>query len=492
MIYFPTFLLFLPSKGIFMLHYLQAAARALETGLRIVCKLMFILPLIAAMVLFNFKVDRSGIFQGDRYQKEMAQALIDGRHLSHYDQLDERTLYATLAEIVEEPYQTIALGSSRVLQLRQEAIQEDSYLDCGMSNADYRDMMTTFYLFDRADMLPENMILCLDPGILYDSPDMLHPYADDTLFKEFLTTSLGIATDYQPPDTSGRWRALVSPSYLQGNVKYFFRDTSQDRTPAVVDEDSLYLQAENVKLGDGSVLYGMDYRGADIAEVEQRVREDLHTFSRLQGFKGPDDKLAGLFDQFIQSAQGKGVNIIFLLVPYHPMSFNYLVEHRHLHPGFFQMEQWYRDYAVRNGIAMYGSYNPYIDDFTEADFYDGLHIKPEALERIFPGMKQAVKDGQSASPTNPSPHGGKRVNSTTASRLVKQKYEIKAPEVLRRGGSVIIDKESCYEFLRYADSDDDAVLLARYAVSKSEGIVYRMDTEINDWVLDMQFPEPII
>lgn len=462
------------------------------TALKIILKTALLLPIPAFMVWFNFTVDRSGLFFDETENYHVAQALAAGQNLYEYDKLDERELYTQLAQVIDEPYDTIALGSSRVLMLQESVVGGGSYMSCGVSAADFRDVLGMFYRFDKAGMLPKNLILVADPWLLSTMEEAQNPLADGELYNEFLATRLGVAAPYRQAvetDRMAKYRALFSPSYFQGNLEYWFdrpEDVPPDQThftgPANLDEAT-----GAVKLADGSVLYPLSFRTMDSEAKAAREWEDINALGRMQGYTQPDEELCGIFERFIAYAKQQGVNVSILLEPYPPLVYNFAQERADALAGFFAAEEFYRQCAARWGVPVYGSYNPFVVDFTTEDFYDGLHPKPESLGRIFPGVAAAAEaQGQ---PGSLAPHGNLHVSYATAQRLVAERYGIAAPEVAVQGDDQTIYGEVCYTVQRYETDAQDAVMLAEYAVTRRDGVVYRFDTDEDRWMLDERFPQ---
>ena len=106
------------------------------TGLEILIKFCFFIPILLFMVWFSHKVDISGLFQGELAPREVANMLLAGETVSNYDKMDERAVLELYVQNLPEDQipDTIALGSSRVLQLRQE-LGGGSFFNMGLSGA---------------------------------------------------------------------------------------------------------------------------------------------------------------------------------------------------------------------------------------------------------------------------------------------------------------------------------------------------------------------
>lgn len=97
----------------------------------------------------------SGIFHGEQFEKDIALAMLGGKAVDNYDRMNERGVLGQMVESMEEPFDTLAFGSSRVLQLRDSIVDDSSYFNCGVSAGDLVDMLGLYYEFDRAGMQPK-------------------------------------------------------------------------------------------------------------------------------------------------------------------------------------------------------------------------------------------------------------------------------------------------------------------------------------------------
>ena len=366
-------------------------------------KFCLFLPILLFMVWFNYKVDVSGLFQGELAPRQVANLLLEGSTVSGYDQMDERQVLEVYVQNLTEAPDTLALGSSRVLQLSEDLVGGGSFFNAGISGAGPMDIMNIWYLFEREDKLPGTLILEVDPWLFNADPD-INRNSDSELFAEFLEKGLGINADYEEPDTVALWKALVDPAYFQGNVTYYLK---QRQTGAVLTEDgddipfkavtgSIDALDYAVTRADGSIQYPLNFRSWNYDQVMAEVLAQAGTLNALHGFDQMDPYWTDLFTRFIEHVQAKGVNVVFLMTPYHP----FIVLHVYNNPegftGFFEVEPWVREYAAMNGIPVYGSYHAGRVGIQESMFFDGLHCKPEALQLMFPGVQAALAGEQTA------------------------------------------------------------------------------------------------
>ena len=420
----------------------------LLTGLRILSRFLLLLPSPVFMVWFSYNVDRSGLFQGDLAPREAANLLLEGKDVTNFEQMDERQVVRLyIQNLTEETTpEVIGLGSSRVLQFTQNIIGSGRFFNLGVTGADIRDVMTTFYLMDKEGRLPKTVVWSVDPWVLYGGENSLDSRADAELYQEFLQEILHIDTGYQEPDKVELWKALAEPAYFQGNVDYYLQnrngqalDDSGNAIPFQEVTGDPYNQPTAIKRGDGSILYSASYRGRDSAEVSADAMLQLGTFDSLhmEGFTQLDEAQCKAVMAFIQYLRSRDVNVILVLSPFYPTLYQELFNqytYEGQHSGFFQVERWLRSYAASEDIPLIGSYDPctLIDleaslanwdklageagtstqEFLRADqyaetrqqatvylnpwpdynaYYDGVHCTGELLHAFFPSVDRILQ-----------------------------------------------------------------------------------------------------
>ena len=69
----------------------------------------------------------------------------------------------------------------------------------------------------------------------------------------------------------------------------------------------------------------------------------------------------------------------FFLAPYHPAVYDII---KYKFPMVIKSEQVVREFAFKNSIPVYGSFDPEIIGLEKSCFYDGLHVKESGLKKI--------------------------------------------------------------------------------------------------------------
>lgn len=392
--------------------FLQGLLRRLYFGLKTGVKFLLLAPILVFMVAFSYNVDCSGLFQGALAPRRIVDLMLDGYDVTNFEQMDERQVVQLYAQDVPEAPEAIGIGSSRVLQFNRENTGVDSFFNMGVTGADVRDNMTSYYKMVSYGKTPAVLLWSLDPWVFYGSEAAFDERADAELYNEFLTKVLNVPTDYEEPDPVELWRALADPAYFQGNVHYYFKNRGQ---AVITDEDGNsiefnpvegdpYDQTSTIKRSDGSVLYDVAFRNQTVDQIRAQAATACTTFNsvHMEGFDAMSETQMQAFDSFIQYAQSQGTTVILVLSPWHPYLYGYLLTEPDNHKGFFQVENWVRQYAAEHNIPLYGSYDPEcIEGLQETDFFDGLHCAGTGIEKFFPGVPQVLSDLQNGTLPDP-------------------------------------------------------------------------------------------
>ena len=303
---------------------------------------------------------------------------------------------------VEQAPEAIGIGSSRVLQFNRENTGVDTFFNMGVTGADVRDNMTSYYKMVSYGKTPKVLLWSIDPWVFYGSEDAFDSRADADLYNEFLTKVLNVPTDYEEPDKVELWKALADPAYFQGNVDYYIKNRGQT---TVTDDDGNtiefnpvqgdpYDQTTTIKRSDGSVLYDVAFRTQTADQIRTLAAEACMSFNsvHMEGFDEMSATQIQAFESFMDYAREQGTTVILVLSPWHPYLYGYLITEPELHKGFFQVENWLREYCAQNNVPLYGSYDPEcIDGLEETDFFDGLHCAGTGIARFFPGIPRALQ-----------------------------------------------------------------------------------------------------
>lgn len=433
---------------------------------------------------------------------QAALELLAGRPLLDSNLTDERLVFRYVIENMEQPYDTVAIGSSRVMQVCQENAGGGSFFNAATPAADYRDIMNTYYLLEKNEVLPKTLIIGVEPWLLNGNEDQLSPKSDVALFEEFCAVDLGHENGYSPgPGGQAADSPGISPVYFFKNIGRMEEYRARQDAPNAIEElralppvpeEEVYGRYWEVRLPDGSLVYPLNTRSETPDETDVQARLMAVTFMRMEYFDELDPALCELFDQFITHVQSRVENVIFLMTPYHPIVYNYALEGAEYYKGFFLSEPWYVEYAQQKNIPVYGSYNPFILDVGFDDFYDGIHVTREALPNLFPGADEALRQWAAGETQIPLLTQEQHIDYETGRRLINSRYEVDAPylevrNVLRQAADTEIAGAACYVAERFESDAPGLPVLARYAINPKTTLIYRWDDAAADWVVDWRY-----
>ena len=89
-----------------------------------------------------------------------------------------------------------------------------------------------------------------------------------------------------------------------------------------------------------------------------------------------------MFEAFVSDLSGRGIVVEIVLTPYHPIVYEAIVNSEQ-YQTVLRVEDYMKAFARREGVPLYGSYDPYIYECGPAEFYDGLHPKESCLTRLW-------------------------------------------------------------------------------------------------------------
>jgi len=345
------------------------------------------LPILLGMMFVSYRVDPSGLFWGAGFERMASEYLLDGIYIDGYERLDGRSLNEVYAKNVPYAPEVLVLGSSRSMMINSSIAEEYTFYNAANVGADRYDFMTAYYIFGKEDKDPKVLIMGIDAWIFNDGDENIDDRSNKELYYEFIGEELGVEnTEYEKPNKLKKYMALIDPSYFQASVSYYFKDKSTDVQPEPVPEDEIYSRNEIIKCPDGSIIYDEKFRTHTAEEVDIIVNAEIaYDPLRLADFDGVDPEYRQLFEWYIEYLQKKDIKIIFYLPPYHSVMFEKIKSNNNF-AGIFETEEYLRNIADKYNITICGSYDPVIAGVTNLDFYDSIHARPEAIERMFAGL----------------------------------------------------------------------------------------------------------
>jgi hypothetical protein len=347
--------------------------------------LMFILLLITGV--FNYIVDSAMIFNSSYELRKVADALINGKMIAGLKNCDERQLQKAIIENSEGKINIIFVGSSRGMQIRGRFLSvgdgSQKFFNHGMSGSSLEDYLAIIGLYESKSSLPLKIIIGVDPWIFNKNNGQSRWTAIGKYYENSLRNIYGTKVEVDLSDNL-KYLQLINLDYTKANldtitaqnkkVKFYITDTSE------VDD--------SIREPDGSTHYPFNVRFQKDITTQSNAKEyanapvySLENFTELSNTK--------LFEDFINYLQKKNIEVMFLLCPYHPITYNLLVKDPK-YKIIMDAEIYLRNIASARRMKISGSYDPESDHFSSMDFTDGMHGKDIVMEKLCKKFKDNI------------------------------------------------------------------------------------------------------
>ena len=341
-----------------------------------------VLALIAALpVAFSVWIDPARLRPWPREERAIAQALLAGHNVTDVTNFNDRAIERLLADGRVHAPDVLSIGSSRIQALPAVGFPARSFVNAGVSGADLDDLLSVYALYDTVPRRPRRVVLNLDPWTVIRDPS---PPAWGRLIASHtaIVRRLG--------DSTPQWRSwlttrvsglkrMAAPEYFRLAV-YSIRQCGPSGIRFLVADRA--DNAEKTKTPDGTLIWPRrppDTAALAVRDYVSRVRRGTAPYA------GRDSDVlaarAPVLERFLRMLRQDGVDVDVLLVPFHPLVYAEFA--RGAHNATYDLDAWYRALARRTGANVVGGYDPAVAGATEADFFDELHLRPEALVRLF-------------------------------------------------------------------------------------------------------------
>lgn len=372
--------------------------------------LVTLLPIAICVIATNLTIDPGAIFQNRSLEKQILNSLKQGQNAAFaitMSQLDETYIIRhRIAEMPDTP-EIVVLGSSRSFPISSEFFVHKKFYNASISSASFADYLAIFNILEKSDHLPRTIIMDLDPDQF-----VLPIEAKENLFQDYkeMSKKIGLintkqeillSINHEYNSLSKKIQGLLSPSYFQYSIKYFLIKNNLIRI------DGTNLQEQDIKIfkqtwwptleqsAPGGVIFPDGSREWSSRELKMdhatKEKQILFNMSQMKRLKKHDQELQHenivLFEKFLQYILYKKVNLVLYLPPHHHYLYNYELQH-YQRPVITESEKFIKELANKYHLRVFGSFDPNVLSFNDADFVDHHHLTQLACFKIF---KQAHK-----------------------------------------------------------------------------------------------------
>lgn len=337
---------------------------------------LIVLPLPLLVAYINYTVDPAQLYHAF-VAEEVAAGIVASRSnvtgmVNHAERQFQRYLIQRLSKIPE----TIVLGSSRSMQIGEGIFADVK--NHGVSGAVLEDYLGIFYEYVKRNQFPKIVVLGLDPWLLNARHGQIRWRALENNVKK-LSSILGLKYSYGWGSFEvAQLVNLFSISYFQESLLYW-KDGKHYQLPQAT---SLIEGEDAIRHYDGTWAYDEKYRMKPQEQVEREIAGQTDMESIFLGsFTEIGVEESQKLISFIHYLKSQ-VQLVFFLPPYHPLLYKRLME-APISRIITKAEDFFINLADKDGIPVFGSFDPKKCELKPSDFYDGLHPKQKAVEKIF-------------------------------------------------------------------------------------------------------------
>ena len=339
--------------------------------------ILFIFILLSTTGIFNYAIDSAGVFSQNDELQEVAYALINDKMIAGQENYDERQLQKRVIENSGEKFNIIFVGSSTGMQLRHSFLRfEDGaqkFFNHGMSGSSLEDYMAIIGLYESKSFLPSKIIIGVDPWIFNKNNNQSRWKSIGKYYMNILGKIYG--TKVENLSDSSKYLQLINFDYTKANLKALIKNKKTN----FYITDSIEVD-DFIREPDGSIHYPFGTRFQKDIKTQEMAKlyanapvYSLENFNNLSNTK--------LFEDFMNYLQKKNIEVMFMLPPYHPITYKLLVENPK-YKIIVDAERYLRNIASTHRIKISGSYNPENYHFSSEDFTDGMHGKDIVMEKL--------------------------------------------------------------------------------------------------------------
>lgn len=336
--------------------------------------------------LLNYAVDPAKIYSKSLIDPSVyAERLLASKYglWAPPDTFSERAIKKALAQHAKK-FDGVVIGSSHVLSLgiknKPEFLSRScrSLLNLAVSGAGLEDHLTLAYL-SLQNSVPKYTIFSVDPWTLAFGKDIRwSEYSQDcqAAKKEILESK----------ETRSSFVQAVSPEKISNlfNLGYTWRSLKslfgKERHIDVIFSPAPALDYTvggdfPVYLSDGSYVYSAKTR----AELQKTpIPKGGISYKTDTPCNTPEGVAA--YRTLLEWVKKRGTEPLLMMTPYHPKVWQDPSSRDVL--AMLATEKVLLKLAAELQIVVIGSFNPSIKNFRENDFFDHMHIKPEAFPKL--------------------------------------------------------------------------------------------------------------
>lgn len=344
--------------------------------------MLLFIPLALLVVYTNVKFDPANLFQNGRYEEGIAQLLQTGKYVTGISNYNERLLQQKLITSMSSCPQTIVLGASRIMEIRNDSAAPGTFFNNGVSMCVLEDIGSLFELYAKKNCLPQKLYIGLDPWMLnQNNPENRWKFTYDKYYYSFLER-IGMS------QVNNFFKITIDPRFLELFSLSYFQESFRKARNGGIERKAYSPTSQKVnetltKLTDGSVTYHLSYRNKSAEELTEYVKAYSETVisSAFTNYTEISAEKKEVLYKFISYLKKKNIEVEIILCPFHPYTYQYLLSKKK-YAMLDDAEVAFRSIAKELNVPVHGSYNPVNCKLNESYFYDEMHGNEAAMQKI--------------------------------------------------------------------------------------------------------------
>lgn len=346
--------------------------------------LTILIFLLITIGTFNYILDPVGLYRPNRYEYGIAKILLSGKNVANVGDYEDRLMNKFYIENMKYKPKIIVIGSSRSFFISSKN-NKNEFFNTSVTGASLVDLVSFYDIYKNKGIHPKTIIICADPWLLnkHEGEEDSHPLR----FEYYnMLNQLNYSHNNSSMSIDGYFikkvKELISMPYFLASWKKFRSSSKQSNnsfnyypTDKQIDENY------TIKKHDGSLSYSIKYNNVSVAEANEKTRKFVNNKMDVLLGDFKDLKNVDIFESVVNDMQKNKITVILFLAPYHPYMYSVIEKNSKYH-NVINTEHYFRDFAKKNKIKIYGSYNPKQLNLSEKDFYDGAHLKEISIKKL--------------------------------------------------------------------------------------------------------------
>lgn len=343
--------------------------------------LISFLLFMSSIAAFNYKVDLYYLFSRSYLLENAVDDLLAGRIISGITNSSDRYLQKLIIEKMEKIPGTIVLGSSRSFLLRASHLgieKTGSYYNNSVGGASLKDYMGILGAYKKRGALPGTIIIEVAPPLFdkrWEESKFVRQW--QSIANEYYYFMNAINDTVPTVMTSfenvhyklSKVKELIAYSYTTANLESIMSEEERDYRIANCKYPDVFLE-----MPDGSMCYPFGRR----SEYKSFSKKDNRLFLQNMKKHVHQESLQQLFIKLVDYLVKNGIQVVFFLPPYNPLTYRKIRKHKEL-DYVSSYKKMVRDLARLKKIPVIGNYNPRVSNLSEKKFLDGQHINNDRV-----------------------------------------------------------------------------------------------------------------